>query len=765
MAEQRQEIKALRNQLKIAQSKEAGLLQKEQANFAQREKAIVEKVNALEKARGQATQKFHERLATLHVELDRKEGEWKRKLLFTEGERDKALSALAEVEKLRATDREEWEQSILTWRRETEHAVRAAQLKQAQEAVTNTARLAAEWHAEREELQKNVSELEQLRANEKKNWEQSVADWQERAKKAVRTANVKEAQTAVANTARLATEWQAERASLEAQVKEMSGQLAKLEGQLGVKGFENQQAEVLRLGLTQKSQALEDLGTDAARLATEWRREREDSRRDLDAMRNLYKSTAKDVKTRDQRIRQLDAAVAEKNTALEMLAGEAAKLSDSWKERRGGLQKKIVTLEKKLATSQTQLKEKAEKSKGEDNSKLAKQLAIAADLQSKLTFVKKREGALKDGLLTLREEVGKLKDEMQSYKDQKEKDTLELKILQASLKDVKENYAAAERDLVASGKALAASQKQKRELQLKFKELSAQLAKAQEELKVARKQAEANKKVKAEATAKATQVKSLESQLGRLAVAQQELEGTLVTTLGDFEKLQESYVKLQAESAGGGKAAKKAIAARKAAEAEMRQLKKKLQGEEAKLKQARERIQEIEKKHKDAEADAKAAAEAAAEAGKAALGKCEAELQEARHDMGQLQLGKEMLVKETEALRKRFVHIEPVRYQLASANVVAQQQRVLAEVKQVMEVYPEASFTIKGHTCNIGSEDANLKLSENRAIVLRDFLVANGIAETRFKLVEGCGDTLPQASNDTDEGRRQNRRVEIKVER
>lgn len=56
-----------------------------------------------------------------------------------------------------------------------------------------------------------------------------------------------------------------------------------------------------------------------------------------------------------------------------------------------------------------------------------------------------------------------------------------------------------------------------------------------------------------------------------------------------------------------------------------------------------------------------------------------------------------------------------------------------------------------------------MKLSEDRALGLRDFLVENGIEEERFTLVLGCGDSEPQASNDTDEGRQQNRRVEIKV--
>ncbi len=821
VAEQKKVVQALRAQLEKARKNDPGFQQDERANLVQREQAMVAKVNALEKERGAATAKFQNRLANLQAEFGRREGEWKNKLLFTEGERDEALKSLAEVKTLREKERLEWEQSIADWREKTEHAVRAAQLKQAQESVAHTARLAEEWHlerqalltklaeasqqraeekkawedavaewrkqteeavrtanareaqnavattarlaaewqAEREELTGRLVELNRQRAEEAEVWEQSVAQWQERAKQAVRTASVKEAQEAVANTARLAEEWQTERASLEAQVEEMSTKLAKLEGQLGVQGFEDQQAEVLRLGLAQKSRALEDLGADAARLATAWKKEREEARRDLDAMRDLYKSTLTDVKSRDQRVSQLDAQLADKDVALEALAKEATRLSGNWKEQRGGLQKKIAALEKKLSACQKQLQQKAKQGDSGARSRLAEQLAVASDLQSKLALAKKREGTLKSSLMTLRDEVGKCKKEVLNFQSQKEKDAQALAVLRAELEEMKENYEVVERELAATTKALASSRSQRKNLQLKFDEVNAQLVQAQEQLKAARQQAEANKKAKVEAAEKAAQVKNLENQLGRLAVAQQELEGTLITTLGDFEQLQTSYVKLQQEAAGGGEVAQKAIAARETAERELRKLQQKMQGEEAKLRKARERVQEVEEKHKAVEADAKAAEEA----GKAALGKCEAELQQARREMGQLQLGKEQLVKETEALRKRFVQIEPVRYQLASANVVAQQQRVLAEVKQVLEVYPDANFSIKGHTCNIGSEEANLKLSEDRALVLRDFLVANGIEEKRFTLVEGCGDTEPQASNENDEGRQQNRRVEIEV--
>jgi len=67
-----------------------------------------------------------------------------------------------------------------------------------------------------------------------------------------------------------------------------------------------------------------------------------------------------------------------------------------------------------------------------------------------------------------------------------------------------------------------------------------------------------------------------------------------------------------------------------------------------------------------------------------------------------------------------------------------------------------------GHTDSMGSEEYNLRLSERRAMAVRDYLVANGIAAEIID-VSGEGELEPVASNDTDEGRAKNRRVEIHV--
>ncbi|MFN7014845.1 MAG: OmpA family protein, partial [Bacteroidia bacterium] len=69
---------------------------------------------------------------------------------------------------------------------------------------------------------------------------------------------------------------------------------------------------------------------------------------------------------------------------------------------------------------------------------------------------------------------------------------------------------------------------------------------------------------------------------------------------------------------------------------------------------------------------------------------------------------------------------------------------------------------ISGHTDNVSSDEFNLRLSENRAKAVVEFLVQNGIAKERLTY-KGYGKSQPIATNDTEEGRQENRRVEFKI--
>lgn len=85
----------------------------------------------------------------------------------------------------------------------------------------------------------------------------------------------------------------------------------------------------------------------------------------------------------------------------------------------------------------------------------------------------------------------------------------------------------------------------------------------------------------------------------------------------------------------------------------------------------------------------------------------------------------------------------------------------LAEFAGVLKATPDADVAILGHTDNVGSEKANQTVSEKRAKAVADYLVGQGAATSQIKDVLGMSFNQPVASNDTEAGKAQNRRVEV----
>jgi outer membrane protein OmpA-like peptidoglycan-associated protein len=77
-----------------------------------------------------------------------------------------------------------------------------------------------------------------------------------------------------------------------------------------------------------------------------------------------------------------------------------------------------------------------------------------------------------------------------------------------------------------------------------------------------------------------------------------------------------------------------------------------------------------------------------------------------------------------------------------------------------LQKYPERRVVIEGHTDSVGSDASNLDLSQRRADAVRDFLLQNGVHAAQMS-TRGYGKASPVASNNTAEGRQQNRRVEL----
>ena len=86
----------------------------------------------------------------------------------------------------------------------------------------------------------------------------------------------------------------------------------------------------------------------------------------------------------------------------------------------------------------------------------------------------------------------------------------------------------------------------------------------------------------------------------------------------------------------------------------------------------------------------------------------------------------------------------------------------LAKVAGILIAYPGLNIAVGGYTDNVGGDDMNQKLSENRAGAVRDYLVAQGVATSTVGAT-GFGNSSPVASNDNASGRQANRRVELVV--
>jgi outer membrane protein OmpA-like peptidoglycan-associated protein len=108
------------------------------------------------------------------------------------------------------------------------------------------------------------------------------------------------------------------------------------------------------------------------------------------------------------------------------------------------------------------------------------------------------------------------------------------------------------------------------------------------------------------------------------------------------------------------------------------------------------------------------------------------------------------------------IRLNNIFFETAKATLLPESQQELDNLVKILNDNSKMKIEIQGHTDNVGSDASNLTLSDNRAKSVVAYLVGKGIAANRLT-AKGYGETKPVATNDTDEGKALNRRVEFKI--
>ena len=110
---------------------------------------------------------------------------------------------------------------------------------------------------------------------------------------------------------------------------------------------------------------------------------------------------------------------------------------------------------------------------------------------------------------------------------------------------------------------------------------------------------------------------------------------------------------------------------------------------------------------------------------------------------------------------KRRMELKGIEFASGSAEILPASAKTLDLAMHILKDHPDARILIEGHTDNTGSKKVNKQLSLDRANAVKTWLGGHGIDESRLS-TKGFGSSKPKASNKTDEGKAQNRRIEFR---
>lgn len=188
------------------------------------------------------------------------------------------------------------------------------------------------------------------------------------------------------------------------------------------------------------------------------------------------------------------------------------------------------------------------------------------------------------------------------------------------------------------------------------------------------------------------------------------------------------------------------------------QAEQQLQQEQAAAQQAQQQLQQAQQAQQQAQQQA--------EAEQRQLQQTQQQLQQAQNEKEQVR--QRLLAQLNQVLQTRdsarglIVNMPDVLFQTNSATLTGNARERLAKVAGILIAYPEIHVEVDGYTDNTGRAGYNQQLSQQRADTVRGFLVQQGVPSSTVE-ARGFGPSDPVASNDTPQGRQQNRRVNLVV--
>jgi outer membrane protein OmpA-like peptidoglycan-associated protein len=262
-----------------------------------------------------------------------------------------------------------------------------------------------------------------------------------------------------------------------------------------------------------------------------------------------------------------------------------------------------------------------------------------------------------------------------------------------------------------------------------------------------------------------------------MAVKQKAEDESNARIAAEKKAAEDREAKAHADAQAEAQRREQAEQAQKQAEAATAEAQRMKAEAEAAAAEAAQQKAEAEQAKAEAVAQQQALAEQTAAAQKAAA-ESEQMRQKAEQLQQQAEAQRQQAEKEKQELRARLLaqlnsilstrdsargliaNMSDVLFKSGSFELLPGARERLAKVSGIVLAYPTLHLQVEGHTDSVGTDDYNQSLSEHRAEAVRDYLVQQGIAANSVD-ARGFGKTQPIATNETAEGRQQNRRVEL----